>query len=131
MDFYFDLVKFDEPVGNYTQIEWPYKYCENNKIRVSVYYNYDTQKFTYDSSNGTDDYGGRLVSATFEGGQGLNENQETDFVITVDGNDGDDTKIVQKTWLFSKYNVGACGNNATGYNNQVELRFKLKFNKVQ
>ena len=117
IDFYFDLVKFDEAMGNYTQIDWPYKYCENNKIRVSVYYDYDNNKFTYNSSNGTDDYGGRLVSATFEGGQGLSENQETDFVITVDGNDGP-----QKN---------KCGNNPTGLNDTVELRFKLKFNKVQ
>ncbi|WP_157152844.1 hypothetical protein [Brachyspira murdochii] len=131
MDFYFDLVKFDEPVGNYTQIDWPYKYCEDNKIRVSVYYNYDTKKFTYNASNGTDDYGNRLVHATFEGNNGLSEGQEVDFIITVDGNDGNDTPINQKGWLFAKYNVGACGNGATGYNNQVELRFKLKFKKVQ
>ncbi|TXJ47007.1 hypothetical protein [Brachyspira pilosicoli] len=117
MDFYFDLVKFDEPMWNVTQIEWPYKYCENNKIRVSVYYDYNSNKFTYDASNGADDYGNRLVSATFEGNNGLSEGQEVDFIITVDGNDGPQNN--------------KCGNGATGLNDTVELRFKLKFNKVQ
>ena len=117
MDFYFDLVKFDEPMGNFTQIEWPYKYCENNQIRVSVYYNYDTKKFTYNSSNGSDAYGGRLKNATFEGNNGLSEGQEVDFIITIDGNDGSQNN--------------KCGNNATGLNDTVELRYKLKFEKVQ
>ncbi|WP_157150761.1 hypothetical protein [Brachyspira sp. SAP_772] len=117
MDFYFDLVKFDEPMWNVTQIEWPYKYCENNKIRVSVYYDYNSNKFTYDASNGADDYGNRLISATFEGNNGLSEGQEVDFIITVDGNDGPQNN--------------KCGNGATGLNDTVELRFKLKFNKVQ
>ena len=58
-----------------------------------------------------------MKNATFEGNNGLSEGQEVEFIITIDGNDGSQNN--------------KCGNNATGLNDTVELRYKLKFEKVQ
>ena len=111
IELYFDIRKYDEPMLGFT-MEWPYDYVSDNKISVKLKYNKEQNKFIYDSHS--DSYGNRLVD--IDKSYSLSENEEKEIFITIDGQDGDEN------WK--------CGGGSTGLNNKIELRYKLKFEKI-
>lgn len=143
LDFSFDLVKYDEPMGNYTQMEWPYWYCKDGEITVTLEYDDASGKFKYKSYSdaymqlkncdrvyagwdGKANSGRHTPSNTTDADAKkyrdnirnfeLPVGQAKSFKIVVNGRDGSEN-----------FN---CGGGATGLNDDIEVVYQLKFEKL-
>ena len=124
IDLAFNLTKYDEGFSDFNDLYWPYKYSENNDLYLTVKFNKETKSVELSGAADSN----RIISKEVQ----YNEQGEIEVSIILDGQDGDRVVIEDKeNWWNAWYGVGPCGEGATGYNDQVQFRCKIKVEDIQ
>uniref|UniRef100_UPI003F4BA301 hypothetical protein n=1 Tax=Brachyspira catarrhinii TaxID=2528966 RepID=UPI003F4BA301 len=109
-----NLTKYDRQFGPEEKLCYPYAYSENDKIKITLKYNKNNE--TFELVDVHDGYGDRIKDKTFS--LIVNENEEAEVFMRIDGMDGPD-------------NRRNCKKGPTGWNNQIEVIIKFKFKIIQ
>uniref|UniRef100_UPI003F4BCC27 hypothetical protein n=1 Tax=Brachyspira catarrhinii TaxID=2528966 RepID=UPI003F4BCC27 len=106
-----NLTKYDvKSLDPRYKLYYPYAYSENDKIKIKFTYNKTDSTFVLDSI--TDGYGNRIKAKTSN--LIVKQNKEGRVYIRMDGMDG-------------PANERHCKKGPTGWNNEIELTIKFKF----
>uniref|UniRef100_UPI003F4B2D1E hypothetical protein n=1 Tax=Brachyspira catarrhinii TaxID=2528966 RepID=UPI003F4B2D1E len=108
-----NLTKYDEKFGDFLyKVHYPYAYSENDKIKIELKYNKNNNNFELVRVH--DEYKNRVKDSSLS----VNENGETEVFMVIDGMDG-------------PANQRHCLRGPTGWNNQIELTFKFKYEIIE